>query len=359
MTPTVVPVARPAPPTSFARIAPWWRPGASRFDLSDDAAYRAWRAARLADAPPTLDELLVDLRDPRAPDAAERAALIDRCARFNMAVYRSPVRDADPAIPHRLGAALGLVRLDANWLAGEDGVSRIEAGAAAAGDAPPRADFIPYTTRAIGWHTDGYYHPAARRIRGMLLHCVRPAARGGVNRLLDPERLYIALRDADPAHIRALMAPDAMTIPAREGQGADDGGVARPAQTGPVFSVDPDDGHLHLRYTARTRSIAWKDDAATACAVQALTRALATAEVLTLRLAPGMGVVTNNVLHDRSAFDDDPAAPRLLYRARYLDRVADPLPGERAPAAVPPLPGEDAKTTGGPASSREGPWRTG
>jgi hypothetical protein len=27
------------------------------------------------------------------------------------------------------------------------------------------------------------------------------------------------------------------------------------------------------------------------------------------------------VLHDRSAFRDDPARPRLLYRARYRDRV--------------------------------------
>ena len=42
---------------------------------------------------------------------------------------------------------------------------------------------------------------------------------------------------------------------------------------------------------------------------------------LQLRLEAGMGIVANNVLHDRSAFDDDPAAPRLLYRARYLDRV--------------------------------------
>jgi len=27
------------------------------------------------------------------------------------------------------------------------------------------------------------------------------------------------------------------------------------------------------------------------------------------------------VLHARSAFRDDPARPRLLYRARYYDRV--------------------------------------
>jgi len=30
------------------------------------------------------------------------------------------------------------------------------------------------------------------------------------------------------------------------------------------------------------------------------------------------------VLHDRSAFDNDPARPRLLYRARFLDRAMPP-----------------------------------
>ena len=34
-----------------------------------------------------------------------------------------------------------------------------------------------------------------------------------------------------------------------------------------------------------------------------------------------MGLVGHNVLHARTAFADDPAAPRLLLRARYLDRV--------------------------------------
>jgi hypothetical protein len=32
--------------------------------------------------------------------------------------------------------------------------------------------------------------------------------------------------------------------------------------------------------------------------------------------------VCNNVLHERSAFEDDPARPRLLYRARYVERIA-------------------------------------
>jgi hypothetical protein len=114
------------------------------------------------------------------------------------------------------------------------------------------------------------------------------------------------------------MQPDAMTIPERR----DAAGVARAAQAGPVFSVD-DGGALHMRYTARTRSIVWKDDDDTRAAVACLEALLADdrSGVLRMRLEAGMGLVGHNVLHDRSAFVDDPEAPRLLYRARFLDRV--------------------------------------
>ena len=44
--------------------------------------------------------------------------------------------------------------------------------------------------------------------------------------------------------------------------------------------------------------------------------------VLRLRLEPGMGIVCNNVLHARTGFRDAPQHRRLLYRARYYDRVA-------------------------------------
>lgn len=41
-------------------------------------------------------------------------------------------------------------------------------------------------------------------------------------------------------------------------------------------------------------------------------------------LQAGWGLISNNVLHDPSAFEDgpEPAAKRLLYRARYYDRIA-------------------------------------
>lgn len=283
------------------------------FDLGDDSAYRRWRDAKLAAQPRSLDELVVDVADPRALTPAERDALLARVARTNFALYRSRVPGDDGTLPRRLGAQLGLWRLDANWLADEDGVSRIAVSEANDG----QGGFIPYTDRAIGWHTDGYYHPQQRRIRGMVLHCVRPAASGGVNALLDHELAYIALRDRSPGLVRALMQPDAMVIPAR----TDESGVARAAQAGPVFFVD-EDGFLNMRYTARTRSIEWKNDGATSQAASQLQDIVKTSPaVWRIRMDAGMGVVCNNVLHDRSAFRDDPHCPRLLLRARFLDRV--------------------------------------
>jgi alpha-ketoglutarate-dependent taurine dioxygenase len=289
---------------------------ASPFDLEDGATYRRWRDWKLACRPVRLDDLVVEVGDARKLAAAESQALRLRIGRCGFALYRSGQGGDDPALPRLLGAQLGLRRLDANWLADEDGVSRITVS----GQADGHGGFIPYTDRQIRWHTDGYYHPQQRRIRGMILHCVRPALRGGENTLLDHELAYIALRDASPALVRALMQPDAMTIPER----TDEGGVARAAQAGPVFSVD-EDGGLHMRYTARTRSIQWKDDGPTRAAVARLEALLsdpAFPGMLRVRLQAGMGLAGHNVLHDRSAFQDDPAQPRLLLRARFLDRVA-------------------------------------
>ncbi len=289
------------------------------FDLGNDVAYRRWRELKLRRQPRDVDDLIVDVSDPRQPSAAERDALLDRIARASIAVYRSPVTAADKTLPVRLGAHLGLHRLDANWLADEDGISPIavDPGRGEAGEGG--GAYIPYTSHAINWHTDGYYHPPQRRIEAMILHCVRDAAEGGDNLLMDHEQAYIALRDADPRWVRALMANDAMVIPARQGEA----GVARVAQAGPVFSVDDDSGALHMRYTARTRSIEWKDDAATRDAAAFLRELLGRngPQRFGLRLQSGMGLVGHNLLHARSAFVDDAARPRLLYRARYLDRI--------------------------------------
>ena len=289
------------------------RAGAA-FDLADEAAYQAWRARKLARFPKTLAELVVEVRDPRTLSAGEQQALLERCARANMAIYASPTGgDPDKEIPRRLGLQLGLRDLDPNYLADDDGISPL-----AVAERATRGEFIPYTNRGIRWHTDGYYNPGERTVRAVLLHCVERAESGGENELLDHEIAYIRLRDRDPRHIHALMAPDAMTIPAR----VENGRIERPAQAGPVFSVDAG-GILHMRYTARAISIEWSSDAATKAALAALEDILGAASpwVFRGRLEPGMGLLSNNVLHTRTPFTDSPRHQRLLYRARYYQRI--------------------------------------
>lgn len=284
------------------------------FDLADADAYLRWREHKLAHAITDTDELIVEVDDPLAVTAAERAELLARCRRSNMVIYATHTEMDERAL-QRFAAQLGLLRLDANWLAGEQGVTRITV----CHDEGQRQTYIPYTDRAIKWHTDGYYNPPERQIRGMVLHCAQSAGTGGENRVMDHEIAYLMLRDANVDFIRALSAPDAMTIPER----VDETDGVRPAQSGPVFSVDTS-RNLHMRYTARTRSIVWKQDATTLAAVALLKRLLAaeSPHIHQLRLEKGMGLLCNNVLHDRTAFTDDPHTPRLLYRARYLDRLA-------------------------------------
>ena len=284
----------------------------------NETAYQAWRKSKLTGYPTRVEELLVEVADPRRLSASEHQAIAQCLAKTNMALYASPCVEPDKDIPRKLGAQFGLLRLDSNLLADEDAISSLAVAAAGSGQ---RRDFIPYTNQPIKWHTDGYYNPPERRICGMILHCVRSAAGGGENALLDHEMAYLLLRDENPEHIVALMQPDAMTIPAR----MDENEVVRAAETGPVFSVLPDSGALHMRYTARTRSIEWKQTAPVLAAVAALEKLLGSESpfVFRARLEAGMGLICNNVLHDRSGFAETEQQRRLLYRARYYDRCCN------------------------------------
>lgn len=286
------------------------------FALHNTDDYLRWRDLKLARAITRPADLIVEIKDPSALTATEHRALLERCQRSNMAIYATAGDPADEETVRLFGTQFGLTSLDANWLAGEQGITRVTVCA----DDGQRQAYIPYTDRAIKWHSDGYYNPPERQIRSFVMHCVHSARQGGENRLLDHEIAYLMLRDEHSDFIRALSAADAMTIPER----TDEAGVARAAQTGPVFSVDPASGRLHMRYTARTRSIVWKQDATTLAAVAALEQLLASnlPHIHRTRLEPGMGLLCNNVLHDRAAFVDDGYAPRLMFRARYHERVA-------------------------------------
>lgn len=288
------------------------------FDLDHADAYQAWREEKLANAPGTLADLLVEVDDPRALSAAEQDALMARCRKANMAIYVSRLGDTEGTdIPRGCGLHFGLEHLDHNRGAEADAVTALTVQ-----DDALHTPYIPYSNRAIHWHTDGYYNRLDLQDHALLLHCVRPAMQGGENALMDHEIAYLLMRDANPEFVRALMQEDAMLIP----RNIVDGVELRPDRIGPVFMVAAD-GHLHMRYTMRKRNVVWKNDPVVREAVAWLDALLngRSPEGLPYihrgTLQSGWGLISNNVLHDRSAFEDDPTNKRLLYRARYHDRI--------------------------------------
>ncbi len=286
------------------------------------AAFRRWRDAKLARAEESLalgDP--VEIRDLSRPGDSERRELARRCALGNAAFYACPNQPDEPErIRDQLrafAAAMGLRIAERHRSAGRGGIVALTVS-----NAEAQRAYIPYSRRPMNWHTDGYYNAPDDQIRAMVLHCVRPARDGGVNQFLDPEIAYIRLRDANPDYIAALMHPEAMTIP----QNTEPDGAVRPASVGPVFSTDPATGALTMRYTARTRSISWRDDPLTAEAVAFLNSVLNGQEpfIQTVRMEAGQGILCNNSLHNRTGFDPDLAmdSARLLFRIRFHNRVA-------------------------------------
>ena len=78
-----------------------------------------------------------------------------------------------------------------------------------------------------------------------------------------------------------------------------------------------------MRFSARKKYVKWSTDPIVDKAVNCLKELLATeaSHVVRLKLSSGQGIVCNNVLHKRSAYNDDAAKPRVFYRLRSLNRL--------------------------------------
>jgi hypothetical protein len=176
-----------------------------------------------------VEDLIVEVQDPRHLTPTEHDAILDRCRRANMAIYISGLGDdPDKDIIRALGEQFGLRRLDHNAGADEDAITSLKVQTD-----DRHAGYIPYTTRPIAWHTDGYYNRPERQIHGLLLHCVHPAASGGDNDLLDHEIAYLALRDRNPDYVQRPHAPAGHDHSRQSGHGGGWApGTARPRLLG-------------------------------------------------------------------------------------------------------------------------------
>lgn len=283
-------------------------------DIYDVKQYREWREFKLN---PSIPMQTISLAHSESMSDEELGAVKAQLRQYNMAVFSVFNRKSFTTENLRsLGKQLGLEHLDSNLYANEDDISELRVI-----DKGRRGEFIPYTNRGLGWHTDGYYNSEEKTIRGFILYCQQDAADGGENQLLDPDLAFIHLYDANPEYITALMQPDTLTIPAT----IEDGELIRPEQKSPVFHRDPLTGALLMRYTQRKTYIEWKDDKLTSEALSLLGDLLAgdTDPILRVRLNPGEGLFNNNVLHNRSAFTDSPEKTRVMFRARYYDRISN------------------------------------
>ncbi|MCF6316110.1 MAG: TauD/TfdA family dioxygenase [Marinosulfonomonas sp.] len=294
-----------------------------RFSLisATDADYQAWRMIKLEQASDLLaNSEPVLIGDLSAITPAEHDELSRRCEISNAVFYHDMQEASDPDtvgnLLRQFAQNIGLRIAEKHRSAGKDGIVSLQVS-----DSVSQKGYIPYSKKPMNWHTDGYYNAPDDKIRAMVLHCVRAADTGGVNQVFDPEIAYIRLRDENPAYITALMHPSAMTIP----ENREPNGNVRPASIGPVFEVNPQTGHLEMRYTARTRSIEWRDDATTRAAVDFLQSVLNSDDpyIQTIKMQDGDGLLCNNSLHNRTGFDanSDNASTRLLMRVRFHNRV--------------------------------------
>ena len=182
-----------------------------------------------------------------------------------------------------------------------------------------QSEFIPYTDKELGWHTDGYYNEEENRVRSFTLFCVNPSLSGGETSWVDHELIYIKLYEESKDIIEALCHPRAMTIPANIVNDK----TLRPESTGPIFFNDRTSNALYMRYTQRKKNIQFHDSLEISQAVEALDKLLEDIDDIKFshRFNRNEGLLTNNVLHKRTSFIDNPDQPRLLLRGRYFNRI--------------------------------------
>lgn len=288
------------------------------FCLDNESAYQQWRQKKLTNHTHDINALTVSIDDIAAPSQGEIDRLTALISAHNMGLYRfnhpDNIATENKSKVPQLAARLGLKRLDNNLCADKDKLTSVRVI-----KREGQHQYIPYSNKRLSWHTDGYYNSPDQQINSFILHCEQPAPIGGETLVLDHNIAYILLRDENPDYIRAFMQPNAMTIPANILNGQE----IRPAQSGAVFSIK--NGRLQMRYSARQRNISWQQDTATLEAVAFLAQLWKDGSPYILRhtLQAHEGIICNNVLHCRTAFEDstDPLKKRLLYRGRYFDHI--------------------------------------
>ena len=284
------------------------------FDSHD--TYSIWRDKKLANATTCLDNACVEISNPAYLSTGQKQQIANHINANNFVLYQFNLQkyEAKSAVL-AINQQLGLVDYDKHLYANTSGLAYISPSEVAGQD-----EFIPYTNKALNWHTDGYYNSINQRVRSFNLFCVQPAKAGGKNAWIDHEIIYILLREKSPELAELLTQNDIMTVPAHQV----DGVIRRKKSVGAVFLIDALSGALMMRYTQRKQNIIWKPSPKITQAKQLLDEILAsqTPYHFTHQMSVGQGLVCHNITHKRHAFSDTTKQQRLMIRGRYFNRIS-------------------------------------
>ena len=274
------------------------------FLSSKSSKFLKWASQKENNIPKNINEISVEIKDINRTTKSEISKIRSTLDRFNTCLYRSNRDLESNSCLLDFAKAVGMKTFDCNNIEANE-ISTISS------IKNEKIQYIPYTNKALNWHTDGYYDK--KPLFSWLLHCINPADDGGENYLLDHElamREYVLSYD----DIEILMNKRAITIP--ESQGSNRSEISTY-----IFSFDNDYEKLHMRFSMRKDNIKMSDKTFTA--MSKLTNVIennCSKYSITYKLSKNEGILSNNILHGRNSFKDDKVQRKLL-RIRSYERL--------------------------------------
>lgn len=274
------------------------------FLSSKSSEFLKWAAQKENNIPKNINEISVEIKDINRATKNEISKIKSTLDKFNSCLYRSNRDLESNSCLLDFAKAVGMKTFDCNNIEANE-ISTISS------IKNENVQYIPYTNKALNWHTDGYYDK--KPLFSWLLHCINPADDGGENYLLDHElamREYVLSYD----DIEVLMNKRAITIPESPGSN-------RSELSTYIFSFDNDYEKLHMRFSMRKENIKMSDNTFTA--MSKLTDVIennCSKYSINYKLSKNEGILSNNILHGRNSFKDDKVQRKLL-RIRSYERL--------------------------------------
>lgn len=272
--------------------------------------YKRWKDNKLAAFTKNLDELTVQITSPNAISKPEKSMVISLLENHNIVFFHiDRIKQTNKSTIKNFASQIGLSNYELDSQSDEDGLTEIKD----IKTTEKLSEYVPYTTKELNWHTDGYYTDQKNSVLSWLLFCKTSAESGGINKYLDHEIAYILFNNISK-RLEDLMLDDACCIP-------ENSITNRKEVFNPVFMFK--NKKLHMKFSMRKKNIIWNNNSLKAIDVLKSIIKDSSQYHITKKLDTGMGVITNNVIHMRTAFTNSKNKNRLLYRLRSKKRVTE------------------------------------